>query len=109
MTHATDIVAYTYKAEMLCPSCTLVAVSGNSTAAVEFDFNTDAIDAWLRTTAAERGIDVDDERSFDSGDFPKVVFASMIEPCGDCDFCHGSDAAVGCADELCHGCGEPLV
>lgn len=120
MTHATDIVAYTYKAEMLCPDCTLDAL--NVPQSLRDEQSPDSI---LETLAVAKGIDLrderafdpeahgidlGDERSFDSGDFPKVVFASMIEPCGDCDFClHGSDSAMGCADELCHGCGELLV
>lgn len=83
---STDIAGYTYQAENLCPGCTLNAVSGNSTAAVEFEFNVDAIDNWLRTTAAERGINFDDENTYDTDDFPKVIltYHAANERCGHC-------------------------
>lgn len=82
-----QIVGYTYDVAVLCPSCTINAVSGNSTAAVEFEHSGEAIESWLRTTAVERGIDYDDEKSYDSGDFPKVIFADQVERGERCDEC----------------------
>lgn len=83
---ASSIAGYTYRADILCPGCTLVAVSGNSTAAVEFEFNLDAIDNWLRSTAAERGIDFDNEQAYDSGEYPKVILTHQAgnDRCGHC-------------------------
>lgn len=97
------IVAYTYQAETLCPGC------------INRQFNADGrlgydAEPALDWHAKLRGIDRQDEASFDSCEFPKVVFADQIEACGDCGYCRDGEAvAVGCADELCHGCGEPLV
>lgn len=104
MTHATDIVAYTYKAEMLCPSCTLDAL--NVPASLRAEQSCESI---LETLAVAQGIDIFNERTFDSGDFPKVVFDSQIEPCGeaDCPACGEIDGL--CSRERCDSCGEPLV
>lgn len=54
---------------------------------------------------AERfGIDRADERSFDSGDFPKVIFGNQVH-----DGCHADNGYEPgqCADR-CGGCGQHL-
>ena len=92
--HATDIVGYTFCADNLCPACTVAAVTSDS-----------RYDGWalapgvrmsaednLSEIAAAFGIKRDDESSYDSGDFPKVIFASMAED-----------------DETCGNCGEELI
>lgn len=84
------IVAYTYRASMLCPGCIMA------------EFNSDGrlgddVEAVLDWHAKMRGIDREDERSFDSGDFPKVVFADQVS-----DFERFEDAA-------CMDCGEGLI
>lgn len=76
---STDIVGYTFAGENLCVPCTARAVgwSGHG------DPNVFIADAGRR-----RGIHVDDERSFDSGDWPKVIFECQVEDdewCGSCD------------------------
>jgi hypothetical protein len=78
-----DIVAYVYRAEELCPQCTLKAVARDRyipASAVEWAL--DAIAEGLR-------IDRTDESSFDSEVFPKVVFRDHLEECHDprCDDC----------------------
>lgn len=78
------IVGYTFKADTLCP------------AEIEKDFgggSTDDAETILDRVAVERGIDRYDERSFDSGDFPKVIFSSMVES----------------PDERCGECGKSLI
>lgn len=79
MSHATDIVGYIYKADIYCPGCILgelgAGVYGGTT------------EQSLSRLADERGIDRFDEYSFDSDEFPKVVFRSQIEDeerCGAC-------------------------
>lgn len=83
-TKGTDIVGYTFQADIYCPACVIEEM----------------IDAGLAAPAARdmgaenaldqcgdaAGIDRYDEYSFDSGDFPKVVFAVQIddETCGRC-------------------------
>lgn len=79
-----DIVGYTYRAENLCPRCQVLAF--------ECDPAIRNCEQMLDTVATSRGIDRYDEHSFDSRDFPKVVFSGMVED-----------------DELCGHCNEPLV
>lgn len=77
---ATDIAAYMYQAELLCPECTALTI--------EVDHPSPA---WLTPeqildrVAKVIGLDRRDERSFDSNEFPKVVFADQI--CSDGDIC----------------------
>jgi len=87
---AWDVVGYTYRAETLCPACTLAALPTSEG---------EAFDGWrdvsvppmgaesnLTELALAFGIDRMDECSFDSADFPKVIFSSSNE--GDtCDQC----------------------
>ena len=79
---AWEIVGYTFQAETLCPTCTLTALptGGGET----FDGWRDATERMstednLAELAVAFGIDRQDERSFDSGDFPKVIFSSDTE------------------------------
>jgi hypothetical protein len=86
------IVAYTFNADTYCPDCIVkVLPYGEGEAFDGWKLS----DGWehLMTTeenldeiAAAFGIDRQDERSFDSGDFPKVVFYDDGEPeyCGRC-------------------------
>lgn len=83
------ISAYTYQADLLCPSCVLDAMTtdgtkrpGYAAAALGRDPE-QALDAL----AAVAMLDRYDEHSFDSDEFPKVVFADQVEPgdrCGAC-------------------------
>jgi hypothetical protein len=93
--HATDIVAYTYQAETLCPACTLYAL--NVPVALRAEQSCESI---LETLAVARGIDIFNERTFDSGDFPKVVFADQLNCCDE----HGLDR-----EQLCDGCDAVLI
>jgi hypothetical protein len=68
--HATTVVGYTYAADTYCHDC-IVDVIGP-----------------LDERAEALGIDTDDERSYDSDDFPKVVFASQVEDAEYCGSCH---------------------
>lgn len=62
----------------------------NRALARRFKGETD-VEACLGVIAERRGIDRKDERSYDSGDFPKVIFASEEFPdyCPRCALCHG--------------------
>jgi uncharacterized UBP type Zn finger protein len=82
---STDIAAYTYDAEILCPSCTTEAVG---VANPEFH---GSAEEFLDAAAYILGIDRHDEHSFDSSTFPKVIFDYQIE-----------------RHEQCHHCGEDL-
>lgn len=86
------IVAYTFRAENLCPTCLLAALPTGPG---------EAFDGWalapgvepmsvednLDEIAAAFGIDRMDEYSFDSDDFPKVVFAGSVEEDERCTRC----------------------
>jgi hypothetical protein len=86
---ATAIAGYTFQAETLCSSCVVDALPTGEGEA--FDGWRDATGQMsaeqnLNELAAAFGIDRMDEYSFDSGDFPKVIFASQVD--GDtCDRC----------------------
>lgn len=97
MTNAADIVGYTFRADIFCPRCIIDQLPTGEG---------EAFDGWklaegaapmstednLDEIAAAFVINRMDERTYDSGDFPKVIFASMIE-----------------RDERCGVCGESLV
>lgn len=75
--HATDIVAYTLQAENCTPAGLIeimIARGAASPAARDMRVE-DALDQ----IAAANGIDRADESSFDSEEFPKVIFASQLE------------------------------
>ena len=87
------IVGYTYDAENLCPRCTIdYMVSDQS----EIPGNSieEKLDYIASIGANPRGevINRHDENSFDSGVFPKVIFASQVEE-----------------NEQCYHCGESLI
>lgn len=90
--HATDIVAYTYQAETLCPSCTVASYTELPIQMVDVN-----VEQYLDDAARLFGIDRMDERSFDSSEFPKVVFASQV------------DGYERFEDAACMGCGEELI
>ncbi len=93
--HATEIVGYTFQADRCHPEC-LTLPTGVG----------EAFDGWklaagvrmtteanLDEIALAFGIDRYDEHTYDSDEFPKVIFASQVED----------------DTELCGRCGEPLV
>lgn len=91
--HATTIVAYTYNAETLCPRCVCGALNIGEPINRDGYAYRGVVEAGLNELAARTGIDRQDERTFDSGDFPKVVFADQIED----------------EHEFCDSCGEALL
>ena len=87
---STSIVGYTYQAENLCTGCT-------RTLAMRWggfdDGAATSTEALLDRLAGVVGVDRYDERSYDSDDFPKVIFDSQVED----------------SDERCGSCGESLI
>ena len=79
-----DIAGYTYRADIYCPACLVEAmIHERSMAPAARGMGIEeALDQCAQAVALDRY----DERSFDSGDFPKVVFVSMLEGdvCGSC-------------------------
>lgn len=84
---AFDIVGYTFDADNYHGRCLvemLVHEGHLSPAAVDMD-----PEAVFDQDAAASAIDRQDESSFDSGDFPKVIFSSQVEDDEHCGRCGG--------------------
>ena len=89
---ATDIVGYTYKADLYCPVC----IVGMLPTGPGEEFDGWALAEGVRMSTEENlteiaaafGIDRMDEETFDSDDFPKVVFASQALDGDHCGRCH---------------------
>lgn len=82
MAKSFDIAAYTFQADIYCPDCIISQVEPGSTREGY------SYEALLDEIAAERGIQRMDEHTFDSDDFPKVVFHDSIEESEFCGCCH---------------------
>ncbi|MEV8399285.1 hypothetical protein [Streptomyces niveus] len=98
------VVGYTYGAENLCPRCTLKAMLAN---AIKVRWDLPHEEA-IRRAAENEGVNFDDERSYDSGDFPKAVTEQMCET----ELTELPDGESGViSDERCTGvkCGKWLV
>lgn len=85
-----DIVGYDYNGDTYCRDCIKeVLPTGEDQAYDGWADATGRMDSeeFLEGIAQAFGIDRGDERTFESGDFPKVVFSSQIEGdenCGKC-------------------------
>lgn len=86
-------VGYVYRAELLCPNCTIEALKEESRA----ELYDSSDEATIRVLANRAGVDYSDQSSYDSDEFPKWVLRSDIE-CDDHDSEHDFD------HELCGGC-----
>ena len=73
-----SIVGYTYKAEQLCPDCTRAALGYGAGSRFR---DVLSVENRLNSIASRIGLERDDESSFDSNDFPKVILDAML----DCD------------------------
>lgn len=98
MAHSTDIVAYTYVADLYCPEC-ITDVYGPAQGYVTYSYAITHIEAMLDDLASQAGINRGDERSFDSDEFPKVVFRDQVRSGGED---HDGEW------DYCGGCGERL-
>ena len=77
---AWTIIGYAYKADIYCSVCVVERLRED---------NPEAPTYTVEDTAKEFGIDTENEHTFDSDDFPKVVFAADIEEAEYCCRCHG--------------------
>lgn len=90
--HATEIVGYTFNADIYCPECVVEMLPTGEG---------EAYDGWalahgvrmstednLTELALAFGIDRMEERTFDSDEFPKVIFACQVEDPEYCGRCH---------------------
>ena len=81
---ADEIAAYTYRAEICCPSCVIevMIAAGDASPAARDMPPEDVLDQCAGASAIDRG----DEASFDSDEFPKVVFLHLLDD-AICDVC----------------------
>ena len=75
---ADTIVGYTYRADTYCPACIVNVYREHrrSMGRVLDSLDWDA-ERWLDSHAGDRQIDRYDEATYDSDDFPKVIFADQ--------------------------------
>lgn len=82
-----DIVGYTFNADIYCADHILrnVPIEEMTNSPYGWDHEYD-IEFELDGAARSLGIDRENESSFDSGDFPKVIFRDQAElsGCGEC-------------------------
>jgi hypothetical protein len=83
-----DIVGYTYRADIFCTDHIVQQIDGEASV----DDVSGAVEEKLDYIATMFGIDRENERSFDSEDFPKVVFRDQVDP--------GIDRCSSCGEEL---------
>lgn len=75
MARSTDIVGYAFNADVYCPDHIVGALTPQgSNRASQLH-----VEQELNMLAEAAGIDRFDERSFDSGDFPKVIFRDSAD------------------------------
>ena len=114
--HATDIVGYTYRADLYCPACIIT----QSNCYPDGGMWIATAEQLLSMRASQLNIDRMDETTFDSGEFPKVVFRDMLTcvevcECGRVKATHDGRIACGrwrpCGfdtTDRCGSCGEVL-
>lgn len=98
MSRSDDIVAYTYKADTYCPTCIVEELRRRITGYGPFDWTLDA-ETVLDQVALANGIDRYEETTFDSDEFPKVVFRDALVAAIDDDSHYNN----------CGGCHEEVV
>ena len=84
MSRPDDLVAYMYQADLYCPRCIIGELSGRSPHAIDGPTALAGVEAALDAHARLHGIDRMVEWTFDSGEFPKVVFRHELASCEHC-------------------------
>lgn len=84
MVHATNVVGYTFQADVWCGGCIAEVFSDGTYGDAEY-----VLDSY-----APAGVDRSDERSFDSSEYPKVIFSSQANDEG-WDHCHRCGECIG--------------
>lgn len=87
---AYDIVGYTYQADQYCTDCIMDQVRADLPEELHGPVDEDGgeypwdAEWFLTQIALHTDIDRMDEHTFDSDDFPKVIFASQVEDTEHC-------------------------
>jgi len=77
-------IAYAYQADIICPDCIVGLLETRYGITTHYLGD---VELQLAHIASDLGIDVDDETTYDSYDFPKVIFDydfNDAEICGNC-------------------------
>lgn len=83
------VLGYAYRADIYCPGCIVAQLTTNPGDAHHSERQTSNTEAHLDILARIAGIDREDEYTFDSDYFPKVIFSSQIENDEECEKCGG--------------------
>lgn len=86
-------IGYTYRADLLCPNCTIEALKAAGIA----ELYDGADEETIRILANRARIDYSDSWSYDSDDFPKPVLSIDI----DCTDETGHEQCGACGTYLC--------
>jgi hypothetical protein len=82
---ADEIAAYTYMSDTYCPPCLIGHMVRTGEASLDArDMPTEHV---LDQCAAANAIERTDEASYDSSEFPKVVFLHQLADSATCDHC----------------------
>lgn len=88
--NAAEIIGYTFDADQFHPNCLISGmVLARELSPAALDMSNEAV---LDQHAGALGIDREDEHSFDSSEFPKVIFADQVTE-----------------DDICGHCGNELI
>lgn len=83
-----DRAAYTYRAELYCPACTIEAmIAAGIAAPAGRDM---PIEDVLDQCAAAMALDRTDQTSFDSSEFPKPALLDSLDSTDRCGGCHAA-------------------
>jgi hypothetical protein len=89
-----DVVGYAYHAALVCPACIVGLISGGEdTEPMPVPAGLTA-EKGLALLAERLGVDRMNESSYDSDDFPKVVFRDQLED-ADLDSCELCGTVLG--------------
>lgn len=101
-----DVVGYDFSGSTYCDGVCVLNAMGEPAPS---HANCLTMELVLDEVAKRRGIDRHSERSYDSGDFPKVVFADHLEEPTPCEGCGGyltgggepEDGGGDCCEDWC--------
>jgi hypothetical protein len=110
MSRPDDLVAYVYQADLHCPRCIIGQLSRSSLYGIDRPTTVTGAEAALDAQARLVGIDRLVESTFDSGEFPKVVFRHELARCEHCQGAGTVEVLYGRRGRQCYGrdvrCGE---
>ena len=81
------IVGYTYRAENYCLGCIVAQLTTNPGDVHHSERQTGNTEEHLNLLARLAGIDREDEYTFNSDYFPKVIFSTQVENAEECGMC----------------------